>query len=452
MKLRQNLSQTTKMTLQMQESIKLLQLSNQEIINYIDDSVKNNPFLEFEKNKKIKKNKIEITEKNLNQKKIIRNYESFLNNNNIENTPAGKPNLRERVTEQLNIDIKSHEDKFIGKLFIKYLDPNGYIHYEDMEKIYLSLGANNNSITKKKVEKLLKKLQKFDPPGIFSRNLSECLKIQLKDKKIWNQNYKLLLNNLELIAKNKIGAIRKMLKLNEDEIRKMIKIIKGLNPKPGSAYDAEEIITIVPDIYLEVNHGIFKVNINKNYLPKISFNKNYYEKIKEKKLLRREKNDLNNWANNGRWLISALKNRTSTLEKVTKEIIKFQKDFFLKGIEYIKPLTLKEIARKTDFHESTISRATTNKFIECPKGTFELKFFFSTGLECGPNAEVVSNKTIKDKILLIVKDEKKNNKVMSDEKIVLNLKNSGINIARRTVAKYRKLLNIPSSSIRKEGI
>ena len=450
--LNQKQTQSIKINQQLQESLNLLKLSNQEILKYVNDLVKDNPFLDYEKNKKLNINKIEF---NSNQPSYIENYKKNIkrnfneinksnlvtNRDLIENTLEQKKSLREHLTQQLNIDINSPEEKLIGKMFINVLDGNGYINEEDLNNIY-------NKFAGIKIEKILKKLQMFDPPGIFARNLSECIKIQLKEKNLFNENYKLLLKNLDLIAKNKISTLSKKLNLKENEILKMIKVIKSVNPKPASVYDVNEEITIIPDIILEVNHGIFKVTINKSFIPKINFNKNYYNKIKKKKMLRREKEYLKDRYIKGKWIITALNNRLTTLEKVTKEIINHQKKFLLIENGPLTPLNLKNIAEKTGLHISTISRATTNKFIETPRGTFELKYFFSTGIECGPNSLIISNKIIKEKIFSLIKKEDKN-KRMSDEGIVFKLKSLGIKIARRTAAKYRISMKIPTSAQRK---
>ena len=452
MKLQQTLTlkQSLKMTVKMQESIKLLQLSNQDILKYINDAVKNNPFLELEKNKK-KGDKIEFS---YNENVFLRNqkkqfHSSFSTISNLfENKLEQKKNLKDHLTEQLNIDINSIDERSIGTMFINCLDNNGYINEIDVNNIFYYFNDKKKGYSRKKIDQVLKKLQKFDPPGIFARNLSECLQIQLKEKEITNNYFDFLLNNLELIAKNKIDFICKKLTLKKNAVLDMIRIIKNLNPKPGSIYDIAENNSIIPDITLKVNHGIFRVNINKSFVPKINFNKDYYNKIKEKNFLIREKENLKEWAENGKWLIDALKNRSNTLEKVTKEIIQYQKKFFLGGIENLNPLTLKEIAKKTNLHESTISRATTNKYIESPRGVHELKFFFSKGIECGPDSIMISNKKIKAQIVELIKKENKNN-IMSDENIVIKLKSNGISIARRTVAKYRKMMNIPSAFGRK---
>ena len=451
--------QSIKINQQLQESLKILKLTNQEILEYINELVKNNPFLDFEKNKKLNTNQIEF---NLNQPSHIENYKNILkkknkeisqssstkNNNLIENTIEQKKSLRDHLTQQLNIDINSAEDKLIGKMFINTLDGNGYINEEDLKKIYHKFTGFEFNFNKTKIKKVLKKLQKFDPPGIFARNLSECIKIQLKDKKILNKNYEFLLDNLDLIAKNKISVLSKKSKLQENEILKMLEIIKSVNPKPASDYDLVDEIMIIPDIILQINHGIFKITINKSFIPKINFNKSYYNQIKKRKMLRREKEYIKDCSLKGKRIISALNNRLSTLEKVTKEIINYQKKFFLDEKSPLFPLNLKNISQKTGLHTSTISRATANKFIETPKGVFQLKYFFSTGVECGPNSSIISNQMLKDKVVLLIKNEDKN-KRLSDERIVFKLKSSGINIARRTVAKYRTLMKIPTSAQRK---
>ena len=184
-------------------------------------------------------------------------------------------------------------------------------------------------------------------------------------------------------------------------------------------------------------------------MPRFDFNKKLYEKIKKKKLYEREKQNLSNWVKSGKLLLDSIKYRGRTLEKVTKEIVRHQKNFFKKGINYFYPLTQKEIAKKTGFHESTVSRCTSKKYIQTPKGIFELKYFFSRGINSEDKATLLSNKLIKNKILRLIKEESKKN-IMSDKYIVFKLKKNGINIARRTVSKYRKLMNIPSSYKRKK--
>ena len=241
----------------------------------------------------------------------------------------------------------------------------------------------------------------------------------------------------------------KKTRLKKEELLKMIKNIKSLNPKPANIYDHQPNINIIPDIILKQNKDNFKLEVNQSQMPRFDFNKKLYEIIKKKKLYEREKQNLSNWVKSGKLLLDSIKNRERTLEKVTKEIVKHQKNFFKKGINYFYPLTQKEIAKKTGFHESTVSRCTSKKYIQTPKGIFELKYFFSRGINSEDKATLLSNKLIKNKILRLIKEESKKN-IMSDKYIVFKLKKNGINIARRTVSKYRKLMNIPSSYKRKK--
>lgn len=438
-----NQSQRITINLQMQKSLQILQLSYSEMIEKINKELEKNPLLEPESKKE---------EKNLyNSKLYLSSKENNSKSKYIENTLEQKKNLREHVNEQLNIDINNNEEKLIARKFLEYIDNNGYIKDNDVNKIFEKLKARNYNITLALVESTLKKIQEFDPPGIFARNLSECIEIQLKLKKLFNSKYHFLVRNLELLAKNDISMLSKKTRIKKNELIKMIKNIKSLNPKPASIFDHQPDISVVPDIILKQNKDNFKLELNKSQIPKFDFNKKLYQIIKKKKLLHREKENLSDWVKSGKLLLDSIKNRGITLEKVTKEIVKHQKNFFKKGINYFYPLTQKEIAEKTGFHESTISRCTTNKYIQTPKGVYELKYFFSRGINSKDKVKLLSNRLIKNKIFRLIKDEN-NTDIMSDKHIVFKLKKKGINIARRTVSKYRKLMNIPSSFKRKKQI
>tara|TARA_B100001123_G_C15259987_1_gene1006231 strand:- start:525 stop:1862 length:1338 start_codon:yes stop_codon:yes gene_type:complete len=443
MKLKNNLeinqSQKLSINLQMQESLEILQLSIPEIIKKVNKELEKNPLLELD----IAKEKI-----NLYKSNIIQNNTSDSTSEIVEKTLKKKKSLREHISEQINIDITNSEEKLIAQKLLEYVDNNGYIKKDDINKIYQDLNKQNYTITIALIEKVLRKVQEFDPPGIFARDLSECIEIQLRQKKIFNSKYHFLIKNLELIAKKDMNILLKKTRLKKNEIVKMIDNIKILNPKPANVFDFQPNVSIVPDIILSQNKGSFKLEVNKSQIPKFKFNKELYSLIKKKKLLNREKENLIKWVKSGKLLLSSIKNRGITLEKVTNEIVKFQQDFFKKGINYFYPLTQKDIAKKTGFHESTISRCTNNKYIETPNGVYELKYFFSRGIDVKDKAKLLSNKIIKNKILNIIKKE--NNNIMSDRHIVFKLKKKGINIARRTVSKYRKLMSIPSSHKRKK--
>ena len=436
-----NQSQRVTINLQMQKSLQILQLSYPEMIEKINKELEKNPLLEPESKKE---------EKNLyNSKLYLKSKEDNSKSKYIENTLEQKKNLREHVNEQINIDINNNDEKLIAQKFLEYIDSNGYIKDNDVNKIFEKLQAQNFNITLALIERTLKKIQEFDPPGIFARNLSECIEIQLKLKKLFNSKYHFLVRNLELLARNDINTLSKKTRIKKNELIRMIKNIKTLNPKPANVFELQPNISVVPDVILKQNKDNFKLELNKSEIPKFDFNKKLYQIIKKKKLLHREKENLSNWVKSGKLLLNAIKNRGITLEKVTKEIIKHQNNFFKKGINYFYPLTQKEIAEKTGFHESTISRCITNKYIQTPKGVYELKYFFSRGINSKDKAKLLSNKLIKNKILGLIKDESSKD-IMSDKYIVFKLKKNGINIARRTVSKYRNLMNIPSSFKRKK--
>ena len=435
-----NQSQKLAINLQMQESLQILRLSYSEMIEKINEELEKNPLLEPFARK---------DEKNLYNNKVSESKESNLKSKFVENTIQQKKNFRDHINQQINIDISNNEEKLIAREFLEYIDNNGYIKEEDLIKILKKFQLQNYNITSGLVERTLKKIQLFDPPGIFARNLSECIEIQLREKKLFNSKYHFLVRNLELIAKSDINLLSKKTRIKKNELLKMIKNIRSLNPNPANIFEHDDDYGIIPDIVLKENKNNLKLEINNSQMPKFNFNNSLYKIIKKKKLLNREKNNLINWAKAGKLLLDSIKNREKTLEIVAKEIINHQKNFFKKGIDYFNPLTQKEIAKKTGFHESTISRCTTNKFIETPKGIFELKYFFSRGLNSKDKTKVLSNKLIKNKILrLINKEDNKN--IMSDENIVFRLKKNGIIIARRTVSKYRELMNIPSSFKRKK--
>ena len=436
-----NQSQRVTINLQMQKSLQILQLSYPEMIEKINKELEKNPLLEPESKKE---------EKNLyNSKLYLKSKEDNSKSKYIENTLEQKKNLREHVNEQINIDINNNDEKLIAQKFLEYIDSNGYIKDNDVNKIFEKLQAQNFNITLALIERTLKKIQEFDPPGIFARNLSECIEIQLKLKKLFNSKYHFLVRNLELLARNDINTLSKKTRIKKNELIRMIKNIKTLNPKPANVFELQPNIRVVPDVILKQNKDNFKLELNKSEIPKFDFNKKLYQIIKKKKLLHREKENLSDWVKSGKLLLNAIKNRGITLEKVTKEIIKHQNNFFKKGINYFYPLTQKEIAEKTGFHESTISRCITNKYIQTPKGVYELKYFFSRGINSKDKAKLLSNKLIKNKILGLIKDESSKD-IMSDKYIVFKLKKNGINIARRTVSKYRNLMNIPSSFKRKK--
>ena len=269
-----NQSQRVTINLQMQKSLQILQLSYPEMIEKINKELEKNPLLEPESKKE---------EKNLyNSKLYLKSKEDNSKSKYIENTLEQKKNLREHVNEQINIDINNNDEKLIAQKFLEYIDSNGYIKDNDVNKIFEKLQAQNFNITLALIERTLKKIQEFDPPGIFARNLSECIEIQLKLKKLFNSKYHFLVRNLELLARNDINTLSKKTRIKKNELIRMIKNIKTLNPKPANVFELQPNISVVPDVILKQNKDNFKLELNKSEIPKFDFNKKLYQIIKKK--------------------------------------------------------------------------------------------------------------------------------------------------------------------------
>jgi len=329
----------------------------------------------------------------------------------------------------------------IAQRLAEKLDAAGYFRGDTLDI------SQQLKCSQQRVDNILKQLQDFEPSGIFARNLSECLKIQLQDKNIYDPSIAILLDNLPLLADGKIKELQKKCSASHEDILSMISDIKALNPKPASDWNHDITSYIIPDVYVRKNkNGNYRIELNHASLPKVLINHNYYSEISRtdknaKKFLKEQLSSAN-------FLIKALHQRSTSLLRVSEELVRTQQDFFDYGIEHLKPLNLKDIAYNLELHESTVSRITNNKYMHTPNGIFELKFFFSGAANSYIGQEDISIITIKHKIKQIINNEDKN-KILSDDKISEILAQEGIKIARRTVAKYRESLNIPTSAERK---
>ena len=305
------------------------------------------------------------------------------------------------------------------------------------------------NISKELFNECLKKVQQLEPSGVGARNLSECLIIQIRNKKIKDLKLEeILRNDLDKIGNNKYKDISKKYSISIKKCLEYIQIIKTLNPKPGKNYNIGKSTYIQPDVIVEKLQGEFVLSLNDRDIPKIKINKFYKEILFKSQSDEYAKKFIKENLNSALELIKSIENRKSTILKISKEIVKSQEDFFEKGPKYIKAMKMKDIAVKLNCHESTISRGVNGKYILTPFGIFELKYFFSTSINTNDN-KIISNRSIKNTIEKMIKKENKSNP-LSDEKIVEKLKENGVSIARRTVAKYRSELNIPSSSKRKQ--
>lgn len=427
MDLESRLKQTQQLNLSqdIQLSLKILEMSNLEINNYIENLFNTNPFL-----KKI----------GLKENSFTKSYSSNDSGSEFFENQSKEKDLLTYLEEQITLEFKE-EDIKVARYLCDFLDEKGYFK-GDINHISLLLKCNPDYIGN-----ILKKLKNLDPIGIFAETIPECLRIQLKDKGLLSTELEIILENLELVAGVEINKLAKLARISVDEVMGKINLIKQLNPKPASCFSTEPAITIIPDLILNLSDNEFELELNHEILPKISFREAYYKSLKMEIKDKEGKNYLTQSSKEIMDVIRHLKQRSNSLILVAREIVNEQIEFFTKGIKYFKPLTIHFIGEKLNLHSSTISRVTKNKYISTPIGIFELKHFFTKGIDNGK--EINSNKTIKHEILEIINNEPINNP-FSDDKIVLILKDKGYKISRRTVTKYRESLNISNSNQRKK--
>lgn len=362
----------------------------------------------------------------------------------IEANAAPGLSLREHLLEQLNLSVHEPAARLIAAHLIDLVDEAGYIK-ENIENIAQALGAEHRD-----VERVLAVLQGFDPPGICARSLQECLALQLKDKNRLDPAMQALLDHLQLLGDARFDELQKRCGVDKEDLRQMIAEIKALNPKPGSRFQHEVVQAVEPDIFVRrLPDGNWHVELNMNNFPRVMVNKRYYKRITAESRNQKDKQYLTEQFGSANWLVRALEQRAQTMLKVGGELVKQQDAFFRLGVRYLRPMTLKHIASETGYHESTISRVTNGKYLVCPRGTFELKYFFTSALSRAVGSgEDVSSQSVKDYIQELIAKEPADD-VLSDDELVERLKERNINVARRTVAKYREALGIPSSPKRK---
>ncbi|WDV48217.1 RNA polymerase factor sigma-54 [Clostridiaceae bacterium M8S5] len=443
------LQQTQKliMTPELRQAIKILQYSSLEIVEHVKNQIESNPMLDFN----IKTNSDEqdnsINWKEYAQKQSYTRYDGASsrekddNDFTFEKFYKVEETLKEHLTTQLDISEINNEQRKIGEFIIECIDDNGYLNIS-IESISEQLNIDVD-----KVKEIVKLIQTFDPVGVGSSSLKECLKIQLEYKFIDDPYiYKVVENHLEDVAYNRITKISKELSITSKKVQKILDTIKSLEPKPGRGFSSkhDDVKFVKPDVTLKEIDGELVIIVNDNTAPRLVIS-NYYKNL----LSSSDENTskyLNNKFNSAMWLIKSIEQRRQTIYNVVKSILKYQIDFFKKGDKALKPLTLKEVASDIGVHESTVSRATNGKYIQTPKGLFELKYFFSSGVT---NTEGgIASTSIKTIIKEMISTENQK-KPLSDQVISNKLKEKGINISRRTVAKYRDELNIPSSSGRR---
>ncbi len=361
----------------------------------------------------------------------------------FEQKLADEKSLYLLLNEQISQKFTTGKEQAVALNLAEHLDDAGYFRGD------LSAISHRLKISETITADILNKMQDFEPSGIFARSLSECLKIQLRDKDRLDPVAEKVLDNLELLGNKKFAELKKICQIDDDDLASVIDDIKSLNPKPAAQYHHDLTSYIIPDVFVRrQKNGSYRIELNNMSLPRVLVNRQYYSEIKDKggKV---ERQYLKQQLGSASFLVRALRQRAETILKVTEEIVKSQYEFFEKGIDFLRPMQLKNIAEQIEMHESTVSRVTTNKYMHTPLGIFELKYFFTNAAGSYIGNDGTSTLTIKHKIKKMI-DEEKPEHILSDDKIVDLLGQEGIKIARRTVAKYRDQLGLASSAVRKK--
>ena len=456
--------QSLAMTQALQQSLKMLQMSSIDLSAMINAELDKNPFLTDEdgsSEQAIATNNehssTDLTElKSDNSADVIdHDYSSAYENSTggnrnfddnefeIGSLLEDEKDLRQDLTEQLCLNITDNQTRMIGIYMMDFLDDAGYFT-GNIKEIAANLGIEEGQ-----VEETLKELQKLEPAGIFARTLEECLRIQLADKDRLDPCMFTLLSNLQLLGLRRFDTLMGVCGVDEEELEDMIAEIKSCNPKPALGYNKKEYAPAQPDVYIKRKaDGAFSVELNNGALPKVLVNKRYYEEVADKAAGKQEKQFMRENMASANFMVRALDSRANTMVKTAAAIVRHQEEFFKFGIKYLKPLTLAQIADEVGLHESTISRVTTAKYMQTPRGSFEMKYFFTSGVS-NAGGEVAST-SVKEQIKEMVEKEDKNSP-LSDDVLAKNLAKRGVKISRRTVMKYREAMGVASSYERKKS-
>ena len=341
-------------------------------------------------------------------------------------------NLREHLMAQAGSTLSGRQ-LFLVQQIIEHIEPTGYVG-ED-----LMATAHRLGVAMAEMEGALSELQRFDPTGVGARNLSECLAIQAREADRYDPCMAKLIDNLDLVAKGAFDQLKRMCRVDDEDLRDMLIELRGYDPKPGCRFESEDMLAVTPDIFITPRGEGWAIELNSANLPRILINRSYVAELGQDKATKSWLSDCMADAN---WLIKAMDQRQRTIVKVATEIVKQQDGFFRKGVAHLRPLTLRQVADAIDMHESTVSRVTSNKYLHCGRGLFDLKYFFSSGVQSA-DGEGASAEAVKSHIKSLIDAE--GEKILSDDTLVDLLTAKGFDIARRTVAKYREAMGIGSS-------
>lgn len=453
------------MTPQLQMAIKLLQMSGIDLQTYIETEMLENPFLKSDEADEIENKQLDQNTQELDTADKLSSGEmetdsvdydwddmydagrgagaqsviSDDDRTSWEQTATKEISLKEHLSAQVGLMTDDPVLSFLLNYLIDEIDESGYLR-TTVDEVTQKL-----VVDAERVEEAISVLHKMEPTGVGARDLSECLKLQLEAEGNLSVAAKTLIENLDLFAQQDFKKLTKIAGTEREEIEEACLLIKGLNPKPGLAYGGENAAAIIPDVMvIRDSQGNWIAELNAEAMPKVLVNRGY-DNVKAKG---DDKSFVNEKKNRAQWLVKSLEQRARSIYKTANAILEMQSDFFDFGVESLKPMTLKEVADKIDVHESTVSRVTTGKYMQTPLGVFELKFFFSSAINTTGGNQTVASESVKQMIKRLVSEEDRA-KPLSDEKLVKMLKAEGVDVARRTVAKYREAVGIGSSSERR---
>ncbi|HHD11752.1 MAG TPA: RNA polymerase sigma-54 factor [Deltaproteobacteria bacterium] len=465
------LTQKLLLTPQLRLAIKLLQLSRQELVELVREELEKNPVLED--------GRLDVDEVPMPESRTVEvewqdyleglddytvrtglggidNSEDDYREGLLERVSSFETTLKEHLMWQLNSSSLNEREKKIGEFIIGNIDEDGYLRMlergsmddETYREATVKEIANSIGVSPKEVEYVLDVIQEFTPSGVGAITLRECLLIQIQQKNIDPIAARIVEDHLGLLAKRDYKGIAKSLGVDEETVIRGARLISELlNPVPGAGFGRDEARTIVPDAYVYKVGDEYLVVLNEDGLPKLNISSYYKKLIDNNEFATKEvKEYIRDKFHSAVWLIKSIHQRQRTMKRVVESIVKFQRDFLDRGLRYLKPLVLSDVARDIGMHESTISRVTTNKYVQTPRGIFELKYFFSTGV--GSSNGAITPEYVKEKLKEIIEAEDPANP-LTDQQIVEKLKECNITVARRTVAKYREELGYLSSSRRK---
>ncbi len=358
----------------------------------------------------------------------------------LEAYVAEERTLRDHLTEQLSLAFTDPAQRLIGQHLIDMTDEAGYLQ-GDLAALAELLGAPMDLVLA-----TLEVMQGFDPCGVFARDLRECLTLQLKELDRCDPAMAALIENLHLLAVHDLAALKRLCRVSDEDLCDMVQEVKRLNPKPGLKYGSSPAQPIVPDVLVRpLPDGSFHVELNSDTLPKVLVNQSYYVRVAKSATRKEDKSYIVDCLQSANWLVKSLDQRARTILKVAQEIVRQQDAFFTYGVRHLRPLNLRTVADAISMHESTVSRVTANKYMATNRGLLELKYFFTSAIAAAGEGDAAhSSEAVRHRIKEMI-DAEPASDVLSDDKIVERLKDDGVDIARRTVAKYREALRIPSS-------